>query len=97
MGAELQGDGETIRVRVEVPKRYEALLADTATVFSRARFIDGSEAGVRVHLLRAVEGQDRLGVLEVRTGEPPASLWMGDLIVLTAGGEMVIQCWVAEH
>lgn len=43
MGAELQGDGETILVRVEVPLVLRWMLMGTVTVFSRARFADGTE------------------------------------------------------
>jgi hypothetical protein len=95
LGTELQGDGETILVRVEVPLPFRDLLADTPTVFSRAKFPDGTEAGVRLHMLKAVEGQERHGIIEVRTGEVP-KVEMGDTIELVAGGVMRLRCVVAE-
>jgi hypothetical protein len=95
MGTELQGDGETILVRVEVPEHFRDLLADTPTVFSRASFPDGTEAGVRLHMLRPVEGEERHGIIEVRIGEVPKAE-MGDVIELVAGGVMRLRCVVAE-
>lgn len=92
----LQGDGETILVRVVAPPPFQSMLMGTPTVFSRAKFPDGSEAGVRLHVLRAVMGQERLGVLEIRTGFVPKGLGMGDAIELVAGGVMRLHCVVAE-
>ena len=45
----LQGGGETILVRFEVPKELRQLFEDTPTIFSRARFADGSIEGSRLH------------------------------------------------
>lgn len=92
----LQGDGETILVRVEVPPVARWMLMGEATVFSRARFADGTEAGVRLHMLLEVEGQERHGIVEVRTGEVPKGLTMGDGFDLVAGGMVQLHCVVAE-
>lgn len=96
----LKGDGETILVRVGVPEHFRDLLADTPTIFSRAKFPDGTEVGVRLHMLRAVKGQERRGIIEVRiievrNGEVP-KVEMGDVIDLVAGGVMRLRCVVAE-
>ena len=56
--------------------------------------IAGAELKSRV--MRAVAGQERHGILEVRIGEAPKELGLGDLIELTSKGELVIRCWVAE-
>lgn len=92
----LQGDGETILVEVELEGSWRLLLRGRDTVFSRARFPDGSKAGVRLHMLDPVEGRPRNGIIEVRTGEVPKGLTLGDVIELTAGGVLQLRCVVAE-
>lgn len=99
MSHPLQGDGETILVRFEVPKELRQLFEGTPTIFSRARFADGSIEGTRLHALAAVEGEDRHGVLELVLRphrSPPKETRKGDKIELTAGGMVILTCWVAE-
>lgn len=96
----LHGDGETILVRLEVPKELRELFADEPTVFSRARFPDGSLESARLHVLAAAKGEERHGILEL-VGRPrggyPKETAKGDKIDLTAGGKVILSCWVAEH
>ncbi len=93
----LQGDGETILVTVEVPKPFRYLLADTPTVFCRAKLPDGRSVGARLHMMAELPGEPRHGIIEIRDEGPPVETKKGDLIELGVVGHMVLRCTVAEH
>lgn len=95
----LLGEDETVLVTVDIPEAYRRLINETGqTLFSRARFADDTEAGVRLHMVARVEGSEGLwsGIVELRIGKFPERLATGDVFELVAGGRCVVRCTVAE-